>query len=241
MTRRRVPAPEISVVVPVYNEAESIAFLHSGLKAVLSDLYHEVIVVDDGSTDDSILEIAAFHDFRCIAIPHAGKSAALGAGIQAARAPVIVTIDADLQEDPAEIPRLLAALRGGADLACGVRTPRVDGFWRKRIPSRIYRFFLRALFGRDFCDINCGMRAARREVWQTIVWFEGAHRLVPAMVARRGGRLAQIAVRHRPRIYGKAKFDSPLRFLDGIRDALKVRFGMIHQDTALTYRERTIG
>jgi dolichol-phosphate mannosyltransferase len=227
--------------VPVLNEAESIAFLHSGLEAALAGLYHEVIVVDDGSTDNSITEIAAFHDFRCIAIPHAGKSAALDAGIEAARAPVIVTIDADLQEDPAEIPRLLAALRGGADLACGVRTPRVDGLWRKRIPSRIYRLFLRALFGRDFCDINCGLRAARREVWQAIVWFDGAHRLVPAMVARSGGRLAQIAVRHRPRIYGKAKFDSPLRFLEGIRDAVKVRFGLIHQQKTLAYRETTIG
>jgi dolichol-phosphate mannosyltransferase len=160
-----------------------------------------------------------------VRIAHAGKSKALAAGIKAARGRTIVTIDADLQEDPGQIHELLRELDKGADLAVGYRCPRVDGLWKKRIPSFVYRQFLNILFGRDFRDINCGFRAARREFWKTIAWFDGAHRLVPAMAARQGSRIVEIPVRHRRRLYGEAKFDSPRRFLEGIRDACKLRFG----------------
>jgi dolichol-phosphate mannosyltransferase len=238
MTGLRV---EVSVVVPVYNEAESIASLNAGLEEALSGCRHEIVVVDDGSTDASRDEIARFPAFRCVSIPHAGKSAALAAGIRAARGDTIVTIDADLQEDPSHLSRLLRALDEGAALACGCRSPRVDGLWRKRIPSAIYRCFLLALFGRRFHDINCGFRAARRDVWDSVTWFPGAHRLVPLLVALNGGAVAQIPVPHRPRQLGQAKFDSPLRFIDGIRDALMVRFGRIPRERRIRLQEKTIG
>ena len=232
--------PDISVVVPVYNESESIGFLYSGLEAALSGLNHEIVLVDDGSTDATRAEIAKYPAFRCITIPHAGKSAALDAGIQTARADTIVTIDADLQEDPAHILVLLDALHNGAALACGCRMHRADGLWRKRIPSAIYRSLLLLLFHRYFRDINCGLRAARRGIWEKVVWFEGAHRLVPLLVAIKGGVVAQIPVPHRRRMYGEAKFDSPLRFLEGIRDALKVRLGTTPRQADIRIREKVI-
>ncbi len=232
--------PELSVVVPVFNEAESIGYLHAGLRAALSGFSHEIVVVDDGSTDASRQEIAKHPEFRCVSIPRSGKSRALAAGIEAATAGTIVTIDADLQEDPAQIPALLAALHGGADLAYGCRTPRVDGLFKKRIPSLIYRLLLLLLFQRDFRDINCGFRAARREVWRLVSWFNGAHRLVPLLVARSGGKIAPVPVRHRARVYGKAKYDSPLRGCEGLRDLLKVRLGMMDRVYSPA-RERPVG
>ena len=146
-----------------------------------------------------------------------------------------------LQEDPAQIPRLLAELDDGAALVCGCRTPRVDGLWKKRIPSAIYGWLLTLLFGRRFHDINCGFRAARREVWRDVVWFSGAHRLVPLLVALRGGAVAQIPVTHRPRMRGQAKFDSPLRFFEGVRDLLRVRFGRIPRARQIPLQERVVG
>jgi dolichol-phosphate mannosyltransferase len=232
---------QFSVVVPVYNEAECIAFLYAGLEAALADYRYEIVLVDDGSTDASRAEIARFPAFRCVGIPHAGKSAALDAGIRAARAETIVAIDADLQEDPSQIPRLLAALDRGAALAIGCRTPRVDGLWRKRIPSAIYRGFLLLLFGMRFRDINCGLRAARRDVWDNIAWFPGAHRLVPLLLARRGFAVAQIPVSHRRRMHGQAKFDSPWRFFEGFRDLLRVRFGRIPRERTTSLQERVVG
>jgi dolichol-phosphate mannosyltransferase len=217
---------EVSVVVPAFNEAPAIARLHSGLSSALASLSAEIVIVDDGSTDGTAAEVGKYPAMRCLSIPRSGKSAALRAGIEAARADVVVMIDADLQEDPSQIAVFLDRLRGGADLVAGVRVARADSLWVKRLPSRFYNFLIRRLFRTPFRDVNCGFRASRRELLLQLRWFDGCHRLLPVMVARRGGVVREVPVRHSPRIHGEAKFDSPLRFLPAIADALRLRFRM---------------
>jgi glycosyltransferase involved in cell wall biosynthesis len=217
--------PTVSVVVPAYNESRGIARLNEALCYALADTSAEIVVVDDGSTDDTAAEIGKYAIFRVVSIARSGKSAALRAGIEAARSDVIVMIDADLQEDPSRIPDFVQQLRDGADLVTGVRVGRVDGFWTKRLPSRVYNFLMRRIFHTPFRDINCGFRAGRRELLMQLNWFEGCHRLLPVMVARRGGVVREIPVRHSPRIHGEAKFNSPGRFLPALADALRFRFG----------------
>ena len=232
---------ELSVVVPVYNEAESIASLHAGLDAALSDWRHEIILVDDGSTDASRAEIAKFPAFRCVSIAHAGKSAALDAGIHAARGKTIVTIDADLQEDPSHLSRCWPRWTR-APLSPAVAVPLAwTVFGESGFPRRSTGVCCWPCSAGGSATSIADSEPPVGEVWESVTWFSGAHRLVPLLVALDGGTVAQIPVPHRPRQRGQAKFDSPLRFIDGIRDAFMVRLGRIPRERRMPLQEKTIG
>ena len=213
--------PRITVVVPAYNEAGNIRLLVEELAPAVAGLDAEILVVDDGSSDGTAERVPQAAPFRCLRLPRVGKTAALEQGFASARGEVIVTIDADLQEDPRQIPELVALLERG-DLVLGVRVDRRDPLLGKKIPSKIYNAMIAVWFGRWFADIDCGLRACRREVVATFEFFAGAHRLFPLMAHRAGVKVVTMPVRHRPRRFEQAKFSSPLRFLAGVRDLVRV-------------------
>jgi dolichol-phosphate mannosyltransferase len=216
--------PEISVVVPVFNEAENMSILQSELRAALSRLDHEIIFVDDGSTDHSAARIESAPNVRLIRFEkNTGQSAALYAGIRAARGKVIVTIDSDLQNDPADIPRLLEQISRGADLVCGYRAKRKDRF-AKRLSSRIANF-VRSRFARDYVrDTGCTLKAMRRECVTALIPFKGMHRFIPALIRGAGYRLIEIPVNHRPRRFGQTKYGFGSRAFRATIDMFGVRW-----------------
>lgn len=218
------PMPVISIIVPVYNEQENIPALFGGLVDLARSLGAEIIVVDDGSDDAGSQLLRNCEGFIYLRIPHSGKSAALATGLARARAPVAVTIDADLQEDPAHIPELLALVVQGYDCVYGVRVRRRDDFWGKRLPSLIYNLLVRLLFGHNFRDINCGLRAAPTHQLRSLEWGRGTHRLVPLLIYLQGGRVKGVPVRHRRRQAGRSKFISPRRYPVSLRHLLNLRF-----------------
>jgi dolichol-phosphate mannosyltransferase len=216
--------PAISVVVPVFNEAESISILQSELAAALSGLDHEIIFVDDGSTDDSLTKIESAPGIRVLRFErNTGQSAALDAGLRAARGQTIVTIDSDLQNDPADIPRLLEEISRGADLVCGYRARRKDTL-TKRLTSRIANF-VRSRFTKDYVrDTGCTLKAMRRECVEALVPFKGMHRFIPALIRGAGYRLVEIPVNHRPRRFGQTKYGFGSRAVRATMDMFGVRW-----------------
>jgi glycosyltransferase involved in cell wall biosynthesis len=208
-------------VIPAFNERDAIHALAGSLGRLAEFLEVEFIVVDDGSTDGTAAIAQSCPGLRCVTLARSGKTAALHAGFRAARHAIIVTLDADLQEYPEEIPDLVMALEG-ADLVYGLRVHRMDSYFRKILPSRIYNRVIALAFGRDFGDINCGLRAMRREIALTMPTFDGAHRLFPLIVHKRGGTVTSRPIRHRARATGRSKFSSPARFLGAMRDLARV-------------------
>jgi dolichol-phosphate mannosyltransferase len=189
----------ISVVVPLFNEEENVPLLQAELMAALAGLEFEIIFVDDGSVDRTVDRIAPSSSVRVIRFArNAGQSAAMYAGLQAARGAVSVLLDGDLQNDPADIRQLLAAIEGGADLACGYRTRRKDTIV-KRLTSRIANA-VRSRFTKDGVrDTGCTLKAMRRECISALIPFKGMHRFIPALVKGAGYSLVEIPVKHRPR------------------------------------------
>ncbi|MEY2545461.1 MAG: dolichol-phosphate mannosyltransferase [Verrucomicrobiota bacterium] len=197
----------ISVVVPVFNEAENMSILQAELRDALGNRDYEIVFVDDGSSDgtadkidksDSRMRVLRFEK-------NAGQSAATYAGLNAARGDIVVLIDGDLQTDAADIPKLLDALNDDVDLVCGYRIGRQDT-WFKRVQSRIANY-VRSRFTKDGVrDTGCGMKAMRRECVSAIVPFKGMHRFVPALVKGAGYRLTEVPVRHRARRFGESKY-----------------------------------
>lgn len=218
--------PLISVVVPIYNEAENINSLHSQLIENLAGLDAEILAVDNGSQDKSAEEIKKFPDWTYVGLPRSGKSAALKEGIDRAQGEWVVMIDADLQEDPKILPAFLKKLEEGYDCAAGWRKNRKDGFWSKRFPSWIFNIMIKIIFGFRLHDNNCGFRACRVQSLRAIPWFEGCHRFIPLLIWRMGGRVAEIPVIHRPRIAGKGKFTLPMRFWEAFIHMIKLRLGL---------------
>jgi len=219
--------PEISIVVPVYNERATLAALFAECRAVLEPLAlaWEVVFVDDGSTDGSFEEIAAVRarDAHARGVrlrTNLGKSAALAVGFRAARGVRLVTIDGDLQDDPREIPRLLAALDEGADLVSGWKTARQDS--RARVlASRLFNKLSRVVSKVPLHDVNCGLKAYRREVTAEVPLYGELHRFIPLLAAWRGFRVAEIAVSHRPRAVGRSRYGWS-RALRGAMDLVTV-------------------
>ncbi len=214
----------VSVVVPLYNEEQSVAMLQRELADALTGVDYEIIFVDDGSQVETVARIAADPRTRVLRFEkNAGQSAAIFAGLQAVRSEVAVLIDGDLQNDPADIPRLLAEISRGADLVCGYRAQRKDTLL-KRITSRVANF-VRSRFTRDRVrDTGCTLKAMRRDCIGALVPFKGMHRFIPALVKGAGYRLVEIPVNHRPRRFGQSKYGLGNRALRATIDMFGVRW-----------------
>jgi len=217
-------APAVSVIVPVFNEEENISILQSELRAALDGLDYEIVFVDDGSVDCTVERIETAPNVLLIRFEkNTGQSAALYAGLQAARGANAVLIDGDLQNDPADIPRLLAEIARGADLVCGYRINRQDTLV-KRLTSRIANA-VRSRFTKDGVrDTGCTLKAIRRECISALVPFKGMHRFIPALIKGAGYRLVEIPVNHRPRRFGQSKYGLGNRALRATIDMFGVRW-----------------
>jgi glycosyltransferase involved in cell wall biosynthesis len=220
---------ELSVVVPAFNEVENLEPLLAELRAALAATGRacEVVLVDDGSDDGTAGKILAEagRDPRVRAVlltERAGQSAALAAGFSRARGRVIVTMDADLQNDPADLPRVLAAL-DGADVVSGVRRRRHDP-WLRRVSSLIAGTVRRAVIGDPLTDIGCSFKAYRREALDGLPMFATVHRFLPALCVFRGARLAEVEISHRPRLHGVSKYGVSDRLWRGLCDLVGVRW-----------------
>ena len=220
-------AVDVSIVVPVYNESATLAAVFDECRAALEPLGSawEVVFVDDGSTDGSFatLEALGARDPRVRAVrlrTNLGKSAALAVGFRAARGARLVTLDGDLQDDPAEIPRLLAALDAGADLVSGWKRTRRDSATRV-LASRLFNRLSRAVSGVPLHDVNCGLKAYRREVTAEVPLYGELHRFIPLLAAWRGFRVTELAVSHRPRAVGRSRYGWS-RALRGAMDLVTV-------------------
>jgi glycosyltransferase involved in cell wall biosynthesis len=221
---------DLSVVVPLYNEEASLSELYAEIRGVceLERLRFEIIFVDDGSNDGSFEVLERLHgkDKRVRAIQfrrNFGKSEALSAGFTAARGRFVVTMDADLQDDPAEIPGLLLKLGEGSDLVSGWKKKRHDPLFGKKLPSRFFNRTTSLLTGLGIHDFNCGLKAYRKEVVKTVHVYGELHRYIPALAKWHGFRIGEAVVRHRPRKYGKTKFGLS-RYLTGMLDLITVMF-----------------
>ena len=219
----------ISVVVPVHEEERTVALLFEELQAALDPLAEpwEAVFVDDGSTDGSFAALTRLHsaheNVRVVRLRrNFGKAAALAAGFANAHGDVVVTIDADLQDDPAEIPRLLAKLDEGFDLVSGWKAHRRDPFTRRAL-SRIFNWVTGRVSGLRLHDLNCGLKAYRAEVIQGLRLYGELHRFIPVLAHYRGHRIAELAVNHRPREHGRSRYGVE-RYLRGFLDLLTVSF-----------------
>jgi len=219
----------ISVVVPLLNEAPSLEELYREIVAALEPRGEpfEVVFVDDGSTDGSPAVLGELHHQHANVVVvrlrrNFGKAAALQAGFLEARGDTIVTIDADLQDDPAEIPALLAKLDEGFDLVSGWKTRRNDPFLR-RLFSRIFNWTTGVISGVHLHDVNCGLKAYRAEVLEGMRLYGELHRFIPVLASYQGYRVAEIPVNHRVRQHGRSRY-GPERYLRGFFDLLSVTF-----------------
>ena len=204
---------DISIVVPIYNEEESIPALHASVTAALagSGLAYELILVDDGSSDGSfpLLQGIAGNDPRVKVIRfrrNFGQTAAMAAGFNAASGRVVVPMDGDLQNDPADIPLLLAKIDEGYDVVSGWRKERQDAFINRKLPSMIANGIISRLTGVHLHDYGCTLKAYRREVLDGINLYGEMHRFVPALASQIGARVAELPVRHHPRRHGTSKY-----------------------------------
>jgi len=222
--------PDVSVVVPVYDEVESLPELVRRIRAACTEnsLTFDIWLVDDGSRDGSWEEIDRLHaeDDRVAGIRfqrNYGKSAALAVGFEHARGQYVVTMDADLQDDPAEIPELIDLLRDGHDLVSGWKKRRKDPL-SKTVPSRFFNFVTRKISGLDLHDFNCGLKAYRREVVKSVDVYGELHRYIPLLAKWEGyDRITEKPVKHHPRKYGRTKFGFE-RFIRGFLDLVTVIF-----------------
>ena len=219
----------ISVVVPVHNEERSIGLLHEELQAALDPLGEEweAVYVDDGSTDESFSALTRLHaredNVRVVRLRrNFGKAAALAAGFAQAAGERVVTIDGDLQDDPSEIPQLLAKLEEGFDVVSGWKTRRRDPLSR-RLPSKLFNWVAGWMSGLRLHDMNCGLKAYRAEVVRGLRLYGELHRFIPVLAHYRGHRIAELPVNHRPREHGRSRYGVE-RYVRGFLDLLTVSF-----------------
>jgi len=223
-------APTISVVVPVKDEAGNVGPLAREIAAALTGQPHEILFVDDGSSDGTAQALAALKaDLPQLRVlrhgRNLGQSRGIRTGVQAARGEIIVTLDGDGQNDPADIPTLLTRLRIEPELAMvsGVRVKRQDSASR-RLASRLGNGFRSALLGDGATDTGCGLKAFRRQAFLDLPYFDHLHRFLIAMIQREGGKVAYVAVNHRPRLTGASKYTNFGRLLVSVQDLLGVRW-----------------
>ena len=230
MNEMPTPAPQLSLVIPLLNEADNLRPLHERLTTSLTQVGrpYEILFVDDGSTDASpvILEELFRRDPAHVRViqfrRNFGKTAALSAGFAHARGPVIITMDADLQDDPAEIPAMLARLDEGYDLVAAWRVDRQDPL-DKRLPSRLFNFVVSRFTGVRLHDFNCGFKVYRRAVTDSVRLYGELHRFIPVLAHQQGFRVAELPVRHHPRHAGVSKYGAG-RLLRGFLDFGTVLF-----------------
>ncbi|MCP4599784.1 MAG: glycosyltransferase family 2 protein [Proteobacteria bacterium] len=224
---------DVSVVIPLLNEEASLEELHRKLSSVLSslDTSYEIIYVDDGSTDQSFQILKNLHGGD----PHVtvvsfrrnfGKAAALTAGFEASDGEIVITMDADLQDDPAEIPNFIAAIHDGMDLVSGWKKKRHDPL-NKRLPSKLFNWVTCAIAGLKLHDFNCGFKAYRRELLDHIELYGELHRYIPALAGWKGFNVGEIVVLHHPRKHGKSKYGYE-RLLKGFFDIVTIYFTRKH-------------
>ncbi|GAA4859253.1 glycosyltransferase family 2 protein [Saccharopolyspora rosea] len=216
---------EVSLLAPAKNESESLPRLFAEIREAMAGRSWELVVVDDGSTDDSWRVIgehaAADPRIRGIRLRrNFGKAAALAAGVAEVRGRLLVTLDADLQDDPAEIPRLLAELDAGADLVSGHKAERRDPLG-KRLPSKVFNWVTGLITGLRLSDHNCGLKAARTEVYRRVPLYGELHRYIPALAHRLGYRVRELPVHHRARVHGRSHYGLE-RYARGALDLLTV-------------------
>jgi glycosyltransferase involved in cell wall biosynthesis len=223
------PAPYLSVVVPFYDERDNAEPLHAEIVAALAGLPggFECVYVDDGSGDGTgeVLAKLAVEDARVRVVrlsANRGQTAALDAGFRAARGEVIATLDGDGQNDPADLPRLLAAL-DGADVVNGVRVQRQDGALR-RLSSRIANPVRNWLTNESVTDVGCSLRVMRASFVRRVKLYRGMHRFLPTLLRLEGARLSELAVSHRPRRAGRSKYGVTNRLFVALADLLAVRW-----------------
>lgn len=223
-------APRLSIVVPLYNEEENLPALDGEIRAALAPLglAYEVLYVDDGSTDGSLtaLRSLAAADPRIRILRHrknAGQSAGLASGFRAARGELVATLDADLQNDPADLPRLLAKLDEGWDVVSGVRRNRRDS-WVRRVSSRIANGVRNWATDEAITDVGCSLKAYRARFLAHLPMFGGMHRFLPTLVRWNGARVTELEVNHRPRLHGVAKYGIGNRLFRALADLMAVRW-----------------
>jgi glycosyltransferase involved in cell wall biosynthesis len=231
------------VVVPVFEERDNLEPLHRELDAALATVRGgvEFLYVDDGSRDGSaeVLAALAKRDERVRVlrfVENRGQTAAFDAGFRAARGEVVATLDADLQNDPADLPRLLAAL-DGADVVNGVRVGRQDG-WLRRLSSRIGNGFRNWMTHETVSDVGCSLRVMRASFLRRVKLHRGMHRFLPTLLRMEGARVTELPVHHRPRRHGRSKYGIANRLFVGLADVFAVRW---MQSRRLDYRLREPG
>lgn len=209
----RARRPDLSVVVPLFDEAESVGPLHGRLVEALDPLglAYEVVFVNDGSRDGTGARLDRIHeaDARVVVVHfrrNFGQTAAMAAGFRAARGRVIVSLDGDLQNDPADIPRLLAKLEEGYDVVQGWRQDRQDRFLSRRLPSAVANWLIARLSGVAVRDNGCSLKAYRATVIKRTALYAEMHRFIPAMATLAGARIAELPVRHHARRFGRSKY-----------------------------------
>lgn len=233
------PAPEISLFLPVYNEEQNIKEMHSRISNSLEAVNRlaEVIYVDDGSSDGSLeaLREVAASDNRVNVIAlrrNYGQTAAMSAGIDAARGQILIPMDADLQNDPADISKLLDKLDEGYDVVSGWRIDRQDKLFTRKIPSWIANRVISAIGGVHLHDYGCSLKAYRREVLKDVRLYGEMHRFIPIYAAWAGARVTEIPVNHLPRVHGKSKY--------GISRTVKVIFDLITIKFLASYQTKPL-
>jgi dolichol-phosphate mannosyltransferase len=221
--------PDISLVIPVYNEERNLPVLAGEIRAAMEPLGrpYEVLFVDDGSTDTSLAVLTGLasqdRHLRVIRQPrNAGQSAAMDAGFRHARGGIVVTLDADLQNDPADIPLLLTRLED-CDVVCGVRAHRRDS-WVRRISSGIANAVRNRLTAESVTDVGCTLKAFRADYLRRIPAWNGMHRFLPTLLRMEGARIAEVDVRHRPRAFGTPKYNIRNRIFRATADLFGVRW-----------------
>ena len=217
-------SPAISVVIPLYNEEGNVAELQRQIETALATRDYEIVLVDDASTDNTLTNIPGGDRVRVIQFEkNSGQSAAMHAGIHNARGEVIVTLDGDLQNDPADIPAMLTMLNQGWDLVCGYRQKRKDTAF-KRLQSRIANAVRARFVGDGVRDTGCTLKAMRRDCREALLLFNGMHRFIPALIRNMGWRVTELPVNHRPRVSGVSKYGFGNRALRATMDMFGVRW-----------------
>src|SRR5918999_4195980 len=231
-------SPELSVVAPLYNESQNVRPLVDWILQALEAFpgIYEIILVDDGSRDDTWREVqAAATDPRVHGLRlgrNVGQTAAMMAGFDHARGRIVVSLDGDLQNDPRDIPALIAKLEEGYDLVCGWRRQRQDKLLLRRIPSWIANRLIRRLTGVPITDNGCSLKAYRRDLLNRIALYAEQHRFIPALSASVGARIAEMPVRHHARRFGESKY--------GLSRTLKVLVDLLTLKMITTFRSRPL-